>query len=140
MQRNNDNKEFQFSYSATEQSEIKRIREKYSSVSESENKEESKMERLRRLDASVSKKAGIVSIVIGVIGILIFGFGMSLCMSDLGDILNLDSHISMIIGVIVGLFGCGVSLLAYPVYNLVLKREKKKITPEILSLTEELLK
>lgn len=140
MQMDNENKEFQFSYSATEQSEIKRIRESYLTSEESKTKEENKLERLRRLDASVSKKATTVSIIIGVIGILIFGFGMSLCMSDLGDILSFDSRISMIVGVIVGLLGIVVSLVAYPVYNLVLKSEKKKVTPEILSLTEELLK
>ena len=30
--------------------------------------------------------------------------------------------------------------LAYPVYNAILRRRRKKLAPEILSLTEELLK
>ena len=47
----NNQNGFQYTYSAREQAEIKRIRSKYTP------KEESKLEQLRRLDASAAKKA-----------------------------------------------------------------------------------
>ena len=98
---NNGNKGFSFTYSAEEQDELRRIREKYLT----ENEAEDKMARLRRLDASVSAKAQTVAIIIGVVGILILGFGMSLCMTDLGEVFGFQSNMSMIVGIAVGIIG-----------------------------------
>ena len=58
---------FNFSYSAKDQAEIKKIREKYIS------KEADKMEQLRRLDASVGEKATVVSLVVGTFSALVLG-------------------------------------------------------------------
>ena len=69
MENNNENNGFQYTYSAKEQAELKRIREKYTPPTETEDK----MERLRRLDASVTQKAQIVALIFGVIGALILG-------------------------------------------------------------------
>lgn len=125
---------FSYTYSAHEQEEIRKIREKYTS------KEEDKMQRLRRLDAAATQKAQAISLILGILGSLILGFGMSLFMSDLGALLGLDSHISMIVGVITGVIGCIPISLAYPIYAITVKRERNKIAPEILRLTEELMK
>ena len=75
----NNNETFNYTYSAKEQEEINAIRKKYAEL----DKQEDKMEQLRRLDASVTKKATAVAIAMGVIGALIMGFGMSLVMTDL---------------------------------------------------------
>ena len=83
----NNNQEqngFTYTYSAKEQAELKHIRDKYTAPT----KEEDKMARLRRLDASVTQKAQIVALIFGVIGALILGTGMSLCMSDFAEILG----------------------------------------------------
>ena len=133
---NNGNKGFSFTYSAEEQEELRRIREKYLT----ENEAEDKMARLRRLDASVSAKAQTVAIIIGVVGILILGFGMSLAMSELSEILGEYRNMAMPVGIIVGLVGGGIAALAYPIYKWILNRERKRIAPEILRLTDELLK
>lgn len=125
---------FSYTYSSHEQEEIRKIREKYTS------KEEDKMQRLRRLDAAATQKAQAISLILGILGSLILGFGMSLFMSDLGALLGLDSHISMIVGVITGVIGCIPISLAYPIYAITVKRERNKIAPEILRLTEELMK
>ena len=50
MNTNGENNRFQYTYSASEQAEIKRIRERYT---EKGREEEDKMARLRRLDARV---------------------------------------------------------------------------------------
>ena len=136
MENNNENKGFQYTYSAREQAELKRIREKYTAPTEAEDK----MERLRRLDASVTKTAQAVALVFGVIGALILGFGMSLCMTELGEILGSYSNIAMIVGIIVGVVGGIFASLAYPIYNAIVKAKRKKLAPEIIRLADELMK
>ena len=136
MENNNGNNGFQYTYSAREQAELKRIRDKYTSPTE----EEDKMERLRRLDASVAGKALTISLIFGIVGALLLGTGMSLCMTDFAKILGSYQNMAMVIGVIIGVLGCALVALAYPIYNLTLKRERRKIAPEIIRLTDELMK
>ena len=136
MDNNQQKSGFSYTYSAKEQAELKRIREKYSAP----NKIEDKMERLRRLDAGVTNTASAVALVVGVIGTLVLGFGMSLCMTELSKILGSYSDMSMVIGIAVGVVGGALAGLAYPIYNAVLKARRKKLAPEILRLTDELMK
>ena len=131
---NKDNNGFSYTYSAREQAELRRIRDKYT------RKDEDKMERLRRLDRSVTDKAQIISLVFGIIGTLTLGLGMSFIMTELGDILGASGNTAMIVGIVVGIIGGALAALAYPAYNLVLRREREKAAPEILRLTDELLK
>lgn len=134
MENNNENSGFTYIYSAKEQQELKKIRAKYAP------QEENKMQRLRRLDRRVSQKAETVALSLGIIGALILGFGMSLFMSTLGDALGMSQGISMLIGIVAGVIGGVVAALAYPVYQAVLKRERERVAPEILRLTDELMK
>ena len=127
---------FTYTYSAREQAELRRIREKYTAPTE----EEDKMARLRRLDASVTNTAQAVALALGVVGTLILGFGMSLCMTELGAILGSYQSLSMAIGIIVGVLGGILASLAYPLYHVIVKTRRKKLAPEIIRLTEELLK
>ena len=136
MENNNENNGFQYTYSAKEQAELKRIRDKYTAPTEVEDK----MARLRRLDASVTNTAQALALVFGVIGTLILGFGMSLCMTDLGEILGSYRDMAMAIGIIVGVIGGILASLAYPIYNAIVKAKRKKIAPEIIRLTDELMK
>ena len=133
---NNDNNSFNYSYSAKEQEELKRLREKYAM----EKKQESKLDRLRRLDRMAGDKAKIVSLVLGILGALILGFGMSIIMTDIGTAMGLAGAAQIAVGCILGIVGGGICALAYPVYNLVLSREQNRIAPEIIKLTDELLK
>lgn len=106
-----ENKEnFQFTYSAKEQEEIKAIRKKYATPEQNEDK----MAQLRRLDATVTKKATSVSFVFGVIGALILGTGMSLTMTDIGKMIGLTENLAMLIGSLIGIIGIVLVCLAYP--------------------------
>ena len=125
------NQSFEYTYSAQQRQEVEAIRKKYLP------KEEDKMEQLRRLHYSATQKAQAASIAIGVLGTLILGTGMSLCMTDLGAALG---HLAMVIGILVGVLGLVMVALAYPLYNTVLRKERQRIAPEILRLSEELLK
>ena len=134
MEHKNTEACFKYTYSAKEQEEIKKIRQKYQAS------EEDGMERLRKLDTKVTEKATIMSLIVGVTGTLILGTGMSLVMTDLNKILGIPDMTAMIIGIMIGLIGMIFVALAYPVFNRVLKKERDKIAPEILRLTEELMK
>ena len=123
---NSDKEKFSYTYSAKEQAEIKNIRKKYAEP------EEDKMEQLRRLDAGVNQKATMISIVIGVIGALVMGIGMSCAMVWQG--------FWFIPGIIIGFIGMITVALAYPMYQKIIKKEREKIAPEIIRLTDELMK
>jgi uncharacterized membrane protein YraQ (UPF0718 family) len=127
---------FRYTYSAKEQAELKRIREKYAPT---EAQKESKMDRLRRLDRLVTQRAEVVSLIFGVLGTLILGFGMSLIMSDLREMLGALQDLALPIGILFGLVGGTLICLAYPIYERILKKERERIAPEILRLTDELM-
>lgn len=117
---------FHYTYSAQQQEEIKNIRKKYVAP------EEDKMEQLRRLDRSAAKKGSTVALVIGVIGVLLLGIGMCCCM--------VWSEVYFIPGIVIGIIGIASVCCAYPLYIRVTEKERTRIAPEILRLSEELLK
>lgn len=119
---------FSYRYSAIENKEIEEIRKKYLPQSES------KLEELKRLDVQVQKSGMIESLCAGIIGCLIFGFGMCLAMQVIGN-----SMLLIILGILIGIIGMSVMLIAYPVYRRKQKKAKEKFAPRILKLTEEFL-
>ena len=129
-----DNHSFEYTYSAQQQKEVAAIRKKYLP------REENKMEQLRRLHAIPTQKAQAASLAVGIIGALILGTGMSFIMTDLGTVLGAYSEFSLLLGIVVGLIGMVPVALAYPIYNRVLRKQREKIAPEILRLSDELLK
>ena len=132
-----ENKEsFELTYSAKEQDEIKRIREKYIKPEIKEDK----MEELRRLDKKATEKASVTALVVGVIGALILGSGMSMIMTDINLFIGLGNNEALITGIIVGVVGIILVSLAYPLYNRILKKEQERIAPKIIELTDELMK
>ena len=126
-----ENHSFEYTYSPQRQQEVEAIRQNYLP------KEEDKLEQLRKLHSVPTQKAQAASIAVGVLGALILGTGMSLCMSELGDALG---SLDMVVGIIIGLGGIVFVALAYPVYTRTLKKERERIAPEILRMTDELLK
>jgi hypothetical protein len=136
MNENKNENGFSYSYSAREQEEIKRIRKKY--AEDSARTDESSIERLRRLDASVTKKGTTVSLIVGILGSILMGSGMSLVMTDLGALL--PDLLALFIGIAVGVVGIVGVALAYPIYKAITKKERERIAPEVLRITEELLK
>jgi uncharacterized oligopeptide transporter (OPT) family protein len=133
---NRETETFHYTYSAKEQEEIKAIRKKYVV----EEQTEDKMTQLRRLDASVTQNATIVSLVFGIIGALILGIGMSLVMTDIGKIMGLVGETAMLMGILIGIIGIVLVCVAYPIYNCMVKKERERIAPEIIRLTDELMK
>lgn len=120
--------QFNFRYTApteAERKEIDSIRRQYAP----QEKTETKLERLRRLDALVKNTAIIWSLCLGVLGTLIFGLGLAM-------ILEWNIWLWGILLMAVG----GVPMaIAYPVYKGVLRQYKNRYGEEILRLSEELL-
>ena len=126
-----ENQSFEYTYSAEQQKEVEEIRKKYLP------REEDKMEQLRKLHAIPTQKAQAASLAVGIVGALIMGTGMSLAMTDIGAALG---SLAMVLGIFAGVAGMVLAALAYPAYNRVLKKQREKIAPEILRLSDELLK
>ena len=117
---------FSYTYCAKQQEEIKNIRRKYMSA------EEDKMEQLRRLDRSTEKRGTTVSLAVGMGGVMLLGLGMCCTM--------VWSGLLFVPGIVIGLAGIFLMTLAYPLYKKITEKERRKIAPEILRLTEELMK
>lgn len=116
---------FQYTYSAPQQTEVQQIRQKYLP------KEVSKLDQLRVLDESVTKRGMAVSLVHGILFSLILGLGMSCCMVWRG--------LLFIPGVVIGCIGLVGVAAAYPIYHHIVKRDRAKLAPEILRLSDELI-
>lgn len=129
MEDNNNTNGFSYTYSAGEIKEARSIRDKYAE----REQELSAVELMKRLDASVESKARAISLTLGIIGTLILGTGMSIIMTELGNILG---NLALPIGLLIGLVGIGIGALAYPLYTAVIKRERRRIAPEMLKLAD----
>lgn len=123
-----EKKTFNYTYSASQQVEVKRIREKY----EPTTQEEDKMERLRRLDRSVTKFGTIISLIVVIISLLIFGVGMCCTM--------VWADRFFIPGIIIGIVGIIGMIATYPIFTYVTKKRREKLAPEIIRLSDELMK
>lgn len=122
-----DNREtFCYTYSAKEQEEIKNIRQKYLP------KEQDKMEQLRCLDQSATKRGTSIALMVGIISSLLLGIGMS-CTMVWKDTMYIP-------GIIIGIIGIAGVSAAYPLYKQITKKQREKLAPEIMRLTEELIK
>ena len=122
------NNQFNFKYTAPsqeERKEIDSIRRQYAP----QEKTETKLERLRRLDGLVKNTAIIWSLVLGVVGTLVLGLGLTMI---------LEWSI-WLWGIVLMVIGSVPMAIAYPVYKSALNKGKAKYGDEILRLSEELL-
>lgn len=120
-----DKEIFEYTYSAPQNSEIREIREKYLP------KEMTKLDQLRALDESVTKRGFAVSLVHGILYSLLLGIGMSCTMVWAGSL--------FVPGILIGCIGLVGVLVTYPIYNRIVKQDREKIAPEILRLSNELI-
>jgi len=105
--------------------EVESIRNNYLEKSSSQKK----LEKLRKIDSKVKNTPLIIALSFGIIGTLVFGFGMSL-------ILEFKNYI---FGIIVSIIGMILIALAYPIYSILLKKFKNKYKDKILELSNELI-
>lgn len=120
-----ENTSFAYQYSAKRNREIENIRKRYLQA------EESKLERVKKLDACVQSAGMIESLCLGIIGVLIFGVAMCFGLSVFGNVWwpAIPS----------GIVGTALMLPAYPLYKRLNKKKKEELAPEILRLSEEII-
>ncbi len=116
---------FEYTYSSKQQDEINSILKKY------KPKEADKMEQLRQLDQFATRKGSVISILFGGISSLILGVGM--CCSMIWTTY-------FTIGIVIGVVGLAGVAAAFPLYNFITKKERERIAPQIIALSNELLK
>ena len=122
-------KKFEYKYEAPtieERKEIDSIRRQYLP----QDKSVTKIEKLRSLDRKVKGIPQAISITIGVVGLLMFGLGMTLFLEWVDY---------WYIGIPCSLIGVALIAPAYIIHNKVLARLKAKYGKEIIELSNELL-
>lgn len=126
MMKMKDKNSFNYTYSAPQQEEIAKIREKYVTKDSADNK----MEQLRRLDKSAEKPGTVAAIALGLISTALFALGLYFSIDG--------SDSQFVLGVIIGIIGIVGMIFAMPLNNFITKKKRAQIAPEILKLTDEL--
>ena len=101
-------------------------------------KQHTELDELKALDTKVKKPANVFAYIYGSVSAIVMGAGMSLVMTDVGAVIGLAS--AMVPGIAIGVVGMGMALSTYPIYKRVLSARKKKYAPEILKLSEKIMK
>lgn len=120
----NKNETFTYAYSAKQQEEVERIRQKYLPP------QEDRLAQLRRLDQSAERAGTAAAIALGMCGTLLLGLGMCCTMVWTQW---------FVLGIVIGLAGIAGVALAFPVFKFVREKRRKKLAPRVLALTEALL-
>ena len=111
---------------------VQKIRTQYT------EKQHTELDELKTLDAKVKKPANVFAYTYGSVSAIVMGAGMSLVMTEIGAVIGLAS--AMVPGIVVGVVGMGMALSTYPIYKKILSNRKKKYAPEILKLSEKIMK
>ncbi len=125
MEENKNN--FNYSYKALDErqrKEIESIRNQYL-----DKKELSNVDKLKELDNKVKNTALIPSLSLGIVGLLVFGLGIT-CV--------LEWSLTTL-GIILGFVGAIMMIIAYPMYSFILNKMKQKYKDEILKISNDLL-
>ena len=120
-----ENNTFSYNYSAARNKEVESIRRKYMPH------EESKLERLKKLDLRAQMAGTIESLCFGIVGALVFGIGMCFFL----DVFAGAAWLSALLMVL----GAVIMIPAYPIYRRIARKTKTELTPEILRLSEEII-
>ena len=110
---------------------VKKIRTQYT------EKENTQLDELKKLDAKVKRPANVFAYVFGSISAIIMGSGMSLVMTDIGNILGMEE--TMVPGIVIGVVGMLMAIVNYPVYKGMLASRRAKYAEQIIKLSDEII-
>ena len=110
---------------------VQKIRTQYT------EKQHTELDALKALDSKVKKPANVFAYIYGSVSAVIMGAGMSLVMTEIGEMIGLTN--AMVPGIVIGVVGMGMALSAYPIYKKLLNARKKKYAPEILKLSDKIM-
>lgn len=107
-------------------SRVEKIRSAY------EEKEISKLDKLRALDKDAARPANIFAYAFGIIGALVLGIGMCLAMPEVIEGFT-------VLGIIVGVVGIAMVSVNYFLYKSILASRRHKYKDKIFALSDEML-
>ena len=110
---------------------VQKIRTQYT------EKQHTELDALKELDTKVKKPANVFAYTYGSVSAVIMGAGMSLVMTEIGEIIGVAS--AMVPGIVIGVVGMGMALSTYPIYKKMLNARKKKYASEILKLSDKII-
>lgn len=111
---------------------VQKIRTQYT------EKEHTQLDELKKLDAKVKKPANVFAYVFGSVAALIMGSGMSLVMTDIGEIIGIASPMAP--GIVIGVIGLLMAIVNYPLYIRILTSRRKKYADKIIALSDKIMK
>ena len=111
---------------------VQKIRSQYT------EKQHSELDELKELDRKVKQPANTFAYIFGSLSAIIMGSGMSFVMTDLASQLGLGDM--MIPGIVIGIIGLAMAVVNYPIYKSILSSRRAKFAPQILALSDELMK
>ena len=111
---------------------VQKIRTQYT------EKQHTELDALKELDAKVKRPANVFAYVYGSVSAIIMGAGMSLVMTEIGEIIGLTN--AMVPGIVVGIVGMAMALTTYPIYKKLLASRKKKYAKQIVELSDRIMK
>ena len=109
------------------QKEIAKIKADYT-VNE---KKETKLEKLKKLDKQVKRPVQVFSYALGTVGALVLGTGMTMAMSLIPG--------GMAAGIIIGSAGIAASGANYPLHQKLMNKRKKKYSEHIIEMSDSIL-
>ena len=110
---------------------VQKIRTQYT------EKQHTELDELKALDAKVKRPANVFGYVYGTVGAIIMGTGMSLVMTEIGEMVGMTDP--MVPGIVIGVVGMILALSTYPIYKKILNSRKKKYASQIMKLSEKIL-
>ncbi|MGN0317738.1 MAG: hypothetical protein ACI4E1_07340 [Lachnospira sp.] len=110
---------------------VQKIRTQYT------EKEHTQIDALKELDVKVKRPANVFAYILGSVGAIVMGSGMSLVMTDIGSTVGIDNP--MIPGIAVGIVGMVIAIINYPIFKGILSSRRKKYSDRIISLSDEIM-
>lgn len=111
---------------------IQKIRTQYT------EKEYTDLDELKELDTKVKRPSNIFAYIFGSISAIIMGAGMSLVMTDIGEIISIAEP--MIPGIVIGVIGMLMAIINYPIYKNILGSRRRKHADKIIALSDKIMK
>lgn len=109
---------------------VQQIRAQYT------EKEHTQLDALKELDKKVKRPANVFAYVFGSISAIIMGSGMSLVMTDIGQMIGMEN--TLVPGIVIGVVGMMLAIINYPIYKKMLASRKNKYAAQIVELSEKI--
>ena len=124
-----ENKEFNYTYSSLSQAEKKQVENIKRQYGGMDTQKDSDLAELLQLDKKVKTIPKTIATIVGVVGTLVLGWGMSIVMV----------WENVVVGTIVGVVGLLACIVAPLLHKVIFRGLKNKYASQIIKLSDRLL-